>query len=140
MKDPNSLHLKVQEHIDCFAISDPLKEMSVIKKEADKDDAALKWLALAALHGINNNAEKIVISRSENDETRITAEYRKSDLPSPGSEIGEKIMQTIRDIIHIEGDEGKSQLALGVRDSSLTIEVKVKTKEEGEKLTIKFPK
>ena len=140
MKDSNSLHLKVQEHIDCYATTDPLKEMSDIKAEAGKDDAALKWLALAALHGINNNAEKIVISRSENDETSVTAEYYKSNLPSPGSEIGEKIMQTIRDIIHIEGDEGKSQLALGVRDSSLTIEVKVKTKEEGEKLTIKFPK
>jgi len=140
MKDPNSLHLKFQEHIDCFATTNPLKEMSVIKAEADKDDAALKWLALAALHGINKQAEKIVVNRSENGETEIAVEYRKSYLTSPGSEIGKKIIKTMRDIIHIEGDKGKSMLALGVQDSSLTLEVKIKSKEEGEKLVIKFPK
>jgi hypothetical protein len=140
MKDPNSLHLKFQEHIDCFTTTDPLKEMSVIKAEADKDDAALKWLALAVLHGINKHAEKIVVNRSENGETEVAVEYRKSYLPSPGSEIGKKIIKTMRDIIHIEGDKGKSMLALGVQDSSLTLEVKIKSKEEGEKLVIKFPK
>ena len=139
MKDPNSLHLKVQEHIDCFATTDPLKEMSVIKAEPDKDDASLKWLALAVLHGINNNAEKIVISRSKEGATRVTADYRQSDLPSPGSEIGEKVVKTMRDIIHAEGDEGKSQLALGIRDSSLTVKIETKTKENSEKLIIKFP-
>ncbi len=139
MKDPNSLHLKFQEHIDCFATTDPLKEMSEIKTEADADEAALKWLALAALHGINNRAEKIVVSRSRSGETEVAVEYRKSHLPSPGSEIGEKIIKTVRGITHIDGVKGKSKLALGVRDSSLTVEVKVKTKEEGEKLVIKFP-
>lgn len=140
MKDQDSLHLKVQEYIDCFAATDPLKEMSVIKAETDKDVGALKWLALATLHGINNNAEKIVISLSENDKINVTAEYRQSELPSPGSEIGAKVIQTIRDIIHLEGDKGKSQLSLGVRDSSLMTKVKIKTKAEGKKLTIKFPK
>lgn len=140
MKDPNSLHLAFQEHIDCFATTDPLKEMSTIKAEADKDDAALKWLALAVLHGINNHAVKIVVNRSENGETEVSAEYRKSHLPSPGSEIGEKIIKAMRDIIHIEEDKGRSMLALGVKDSSLTLEVKIKTKKDGEKLVIKFPK
>ena len=140
MKDPNSLHLKFQEHIDCFATTDPLKEMSEIKSEADQDDAALKWLALAALHGINNNAEKIVVTQPEKGETVVTAEYRLAHLPSPGSDVGEKIMKTMRDIIHLEKGKGKSQLALGVRDSSLTLEVKIKAKDEEEKLVIKFPK
>ncbi|UCD91247.1 MAG: hypothetical protein JSW04_07470 [Desulfobacterales bacterium] len=140
MKDPNSLHLKFQEHIDCFATADPLKEMSVIKAETDGDEAALKWLALADLHGVNNHAEKIVVTQSDYGETEVMVEYRKSHLPSPGSEVGKKIMQTMRDIIHVEGDRGKSELALGIRDSSLTLEVKIKTKAEGEKLVIKFPR
>ena len=140
MKDPNSLHHKFQEHIDCFATADPLKEMSVIKAEFDGDEAALKWLALAALHGINNHAEKIVVTQSEYGETEVMVEYRKTYLPSPGSEVGKKIMKTMRDIIHVEGDRGKSELALGIRDSSLTLEVKIKTKAEGEKLVIKFPR
>ena len=139
MKDTGSLHLKVQEHIDCFATTDPLKEMSVVANEADKDMAALKWIALAALHGVNNNAKKIAVNRSDDGETSVTAEYRKTGLPSTGSEVGEKIFQIIRGITHIEEKKGKTQLALGIRDSSITVEIEVKSGSKGEELTIKFP-
>ncbi len=87
MKDKRSLHLKVQELCDCYATTDPLKEMSELKKEADKDDVALKWLALATLHGINSNAKKITVTRSEDGEVNVTAEYRVAELPSPGGQI-----------------------------------------------------
>ena len=63
MRDKETLHRKVQELIDCFATTDPLKEMSELGKDSDKDEAALKWLALAALHGINMNAKKISIRK-----------------------------------------------------------------------------
>ncbi|MBW1724728.1 MAG: hypothetical protein JRD87_10540 [Deltaproteobacteria bacterium] len=42
MKDSGSLHLKVQEQCDCFATTDLLKEMSVVKDDADTKEAALK--------------------------------------------------------------------------------------------------
>ena len=58
MKEKRNLHLKVQELCDCYATTDPLKEMSNVKNDVDKDEAALKWLALAALHGVNHNAKK----------------------------------------------------------------------------------
>ena len=51
MKDKETLHKKVQEQIDCFAATDPLKEMSELTKEEDSEEAALKWLALAAFTG-----------------------------------------------------------------------------------------
>jgi len=72
MKDTKSLHLKVQELCDCFATTDPLKEMSVVKDDADTQEAALKWLALAVLHGVNNNAKKISITRSDNGNVTVT--------------------------------------------------------------------
>ena len=139
MKDKGNLHLKVQELCDCFATTDPLKEMSDIKDEADKDEAALKWLALAALHGVNNNAEKISITRSEDGDVTVTAKYRKKDLPSPGAEVAGKIIDAVTGITHIQGDKGKTPLALGIRDSSIDLTVKVKTKDGGKKITIKFP-
>ena len=71
--------------------------------------------------------------------TRVSADYLQSNLPSPGSEIGEKVVKTMRDIIYTEGDEEKSQLAFGIRDSSLTVKIEAKTKENSEKLIIKFP-
>lgn len=86
MTDTVSLHLKVQELCNCFATTDPLKEMSSVKGGADKEEAALKWLALAALHGVNNNAEKISITKTDDGNVKVTAKYRKTDLPSPGSQ------------------------------------------------------
>ena len=139
MKDKGSLHLKVQEMCDCFTTTDPLREMSVVKDDADKEEAALKWLALAALHGVNNNAEKISITRLDDGNVKVTAEYRKTDLPSPGSEVAEKIIETVIGITHIEGGEGKTPLALGIRDSSIDLSIKMKTKNGGKKVTIKFP-
>lgn len=139
MKDTGSLHLKVQELCDCFATTDPLKEMSDVKDDTDKNEAALKWLALAALHGVNNNAEKISITRPDNGNVTVTAEYRKKDLPSPGSDVAEKIFEAVTGITHIEGDKGKTPLALGIRDSSIDLGIKIKTKDGGKKITIKFP-
>ena len=139
MKEKRNVHLKVQELCDCYATNDPLKEMSVVKNDGDKDEAALKWLALASLHGVNDNAREVTITRSKDGEVRVTAKYRESELPSPGSEVGAKIMEAVREFTHIEGAKGKTPFALGIRDDSIELEVKMKTKEGKEKVTIKFP-
>ena len=139
MKEKRNVHLKVQELCDCYATNDPLKEMSVVKDDANQEEAAIKWLALAALHGVNNNAREVTLTRSKNGEVRVTAKYRETDLPSPGSEIGAKIMEAVREVTHIEGSKGKTPLSLGIRNDSIELLVKMKSKDEGEKVTIKFP-
>ena len=139
MKEKRNLHLKVQELCDCYATKDPLKEMSEIEGDADTEEAALKWLALAALHGVNDNAREVTITRSPGGDINVTAKYRESELPSPGPEIGKKIMSTVREITHIEDDKGKSPLALGIRQDSIELRVKMKTKYKGERITISFP-
>ena len=139
MKEKRNVHLKVQELCDCYATNDPLKEMSVVKDDSDQEEAAIKWLALASLHGVNNNAKEVILTRSKNGEVRVTAKYRETDLPSPGSEVGAKIMDAVREVTHIEGGKGKSPLALGIRNDSIELQVKMKTRDEGERVTIKFP-
>jgi hypothetical protein len=139
MKEKRNLHLKVQELCDCYATNDPLKEMSVVKNDADKEEAAVKWLALAALHGVNNNAKEVTITRSSDGGVQVTARYRESELPSPGSDVGAKIMAAVREITHIEDKKGKTQLALGIRNDSIELQVKIKQKEGREKVTIEFP-
>ena len=138
MKEKRNLHLKVQEMCDCYATGDPLKEMSIIKNDEDREEAALKWLALAALHGVNNNAEEITITRSSEGNVRVVAEYRESELPSPGSEVGGKIVDALREITHIEEDKGKTPLSLGIRNDSVDLKIKFKAKKGKEKITIKF--
>jgi len=139
MKDTGNLHLKVQEMCDCFATTDPLREMSVVKDDQDKEEAALKWLALSALHGINNNAKEVSISRSGDGDVKVTAEYRKTELPSPGPQVGGKIFEAVRRITHIEGDQGEITLALGIKDSSLDLKIKLRPTDSGEEVLISFP-
>ena len=139
MKEKRNVHLKVQELCDCYATNDPLKEMSVVKNDGDKEEAAFKWLALASLHGINNNAKEVTLTRSKNGDVRVTAKYRETDLPSPGSDVGAKIIEALREVTHIEGDKGKMPLSLGIRNDSIELQVKMKSKDKGEKITIRFP-
>ena len=73
MKEKRNLHLKVQELCDCYATTDPLKEMSVVGKDKDQEEAALKWLALAALHGVGNSAKEITIRRNKKGEVKVLA-------------------------------------------------------------------
>lgn len=139
MKDTESLHLKVQELCDCFAATDPLKEMSKVKMDESTLDTALKWLALATLHGVNNNAKKISIKQGKDGTAKVTAEYRETELPSPGTDIVDTIFNAVKEITHIEGKKGKSRLALGIRDSSIDLDIGVKDKGDYKKVTIKFP-
>ena len=50
MKDTDSIHNKLQDLCNCFATSDPLKEMSILKDDTDKGEAAVKWLSLSLIH------------------------------------------------------------------------------------------
>jgi hypothetical protein len=139
MKDAANLHLKVQELCDCFALNDPLKEMSEVKDDTDIDEAALKWIALAVLHGINSNAKEITIANTKSGGAKVTAEYRKAELPSPGGTIGEKIVKAVREISHIENGKGEATLAFGIRNNSMDLKIKAKREGSDEKITIKFP-
>jgi hypothetical protein len=139
MKEKRNLHLKVQELCDCYASTDPLKEMSEVKNEADLEEGALKWVALAALHGVNSSAKEITIARTPQGDVNVTAKYRRAELPSPGKIIGDKVFAALRDITHIETEKGKSPLALGIRDSSLEVKITFKSGDEGETVSLKFP-
>jgi hypothetical protein len=138
MKDTENLHKKVQEHCDCFATTDYLSEMAKVKSDADKDEAALKWLALTALHGVNNGAEEVTIYKNKDGNVKVVAEYKDAELPSPGNEVADKIFEAVRSITHIEDKKGKTDLALGIRDSSINLKVKVKQSGDGDKITFKF--
>ena len=139
MKAASSSHQKIQDLCDCFATSDPLKEMCEVIHDANTNEAALKWIALAVLHEINNNAEEVSISTSKDGRVRVTAEYRKTELPSPGSIVGEKIIQAIRTVAHIEHAQEKAIIAFGIRNNSMDLKIKSRNDGTDDKVTIVFP-
>jgi hypothetical protein len=139
MKDKRSLHLKVLELCDCYATTDYLKEMSTLAGQSDIEEGALKWVALAALHGVNANAKSISLIRAKDGGIKVVAKYRKSELPAPGDAVGGKVFDAMKEITHLE-ESGKIPLALSIRDSSFEVTVNLEQGEDGEKVTLKFPK
>ena len=139
MKDKETLHRKVQELVDCYATSDPLKEMSKLKDEEAEEEAPLKWIALAVLHGINAGAREISVFKAGDGTVSVSAEYFKAELPTPGSSIGERLFESVRRITHVERDAGKTALAMGVREGSIDLGVEIEKDRKGEKITLKFP-
>jgi hypothetical protein len=140
MRDMGTPHKKMQELCDCFAETDPLKEMALLGTDVDKEEAALKWLALAILHGVDRNAKKICLERTAKGYVKAEAEYRDVELPTPGAEIGGKVIEAARQISHIEGDKGEMPIAVGIRDSSIEIRMEVERKHGDEKITLTFGK
>ncbi|MEW6664430.1 MAG: hypothetical protein AB1512_04310 [Thermodesulfobacteriota bacterium] len=139
MRDKAGVQQKVQEMIDCYAETDPLKGMSELSGDKDPDEAALKWLALAVLHGINANAREVSIMKSRDGGVKVISEYRNAELPSPGPGVGEKIIQSLRSMAHVERDKVDFPLSLGIRDGSIGLRLKMKRDKEGERATLKFP-
>lgn len=141
MFDKRNLHSRLQEMCDCFVTADLLAEMSRLDVSPDKEEAALKWLALTILHGIDSRAEKITIHRTKDGRIAVKAKYQKSALPSPGTEIGRQVFESVRQITHMEeGRKVKTPLAVGFMDSSLEIKLKAEKDGEREKVAFKFPK
>jgi hypothetical protein len=140
MKDMETPHKRVLEFCDCYAETDPLKEMAFVHSDDDKDEAALKWIALAILHGVDRNAKEISLARGASGDVEVRAVYNDMGLPSPGKEIGAKIVEAVRQITHIEEGSGEIPLAMGIRDSSLELKVTVKQEGNQDTITIKFGK
>lgn len=139
MLDKRTLHMKVQEECDCYATTDPLREMAALKGEKDTEEGALKWIALAVLHGIDRSAKKISLNCRPDGDVTITAKYRERELPSPGGQIGAKVLDVVKGITHIEEKKGKMPVVIGIRDSSIEIKVKLKQGEKEGEVVLEFP-
>lgn len=142
MQDKRSFHLKIQEMCSCYAQTDPLKEMSNLQISPDKDteEAAVKWIALALLYGISEQAKKIELSVGKDGSVCVTAKYYKSELPSPGGDIGKKVIEVFRNVMHLDKPSGELPLTVGIGESSIEVEIEVEKEDDKETLTIEFPK
>jgi hypothetical protein len=139
MIDRRGLHARLVDMCDCYAETDCFRELSRMEGSTASEETALKWLALAVLHGIESGAEEIELCRKEG-ETTATAEYRKARLPAPSPEVLDKAMEIVREVLHFEEEKGESPLILGLRTDSLELRVKAKRKDGEEKVKLKFPR
>jgi len=148
MKDPKSLHLKLQEYADCYSESDAARELEEISKKGaggevtgDMTDVALKYLSSAILHAIEEEARKIQISREGEMEGECKLIGKKeTSLPKPPTGLAREMMGIVRCITDLEADTGESKLAYGLRNDRLEIDVTVHKSGEKEVMGLSLPK
>ena len=141
LKDPN-LHQKLQEMCDCYMDTDYAGQMAAMSgaQSADQQEDAVKYLALALMNGITEKARKLSIKRKNGEiRTILKTADAKIELPPPSERQFTSIIDLMRAILHLENEGGKSPLTLGLRNSQLDLQVKLKEKENKMSLKVTFP-
>jgi hypothetical protein len=149
MKDPGSLHLKLQEYADCFSESDAAEELKQISRKGaggditgDMTDVALKYLSTAILHAIEEEANKIQISREgpmEGHCKLVVEGKREAHLPKPPAGLAREMIGIVRCITGLEEDAGESKLAYGFRNDRMEIDVTVHKAGDKEVMGLALP-
>ena len=146
IKDERNYHQRLQEFCDCFMETDFKKELEAASKgvsgdpSGDPDELALKFLGLVILYGANEDAKKITLQRSREGKSLFSVEARGSyQLPPPGAQVADRIFSIARSITHLDEDQGKEPLSLGLRNDRMEITLQFDRKKGGESLSILFP-
>jgi hypothetical protein len=147
IKDDRSYHLKLQEFCDCFMETDFKKELESASKgvsgapNADPDELPLKFLGLAMLYGANEEAKKISLQKSKEGKVSFSVEARGNyQLPAPGSALTDRILYLARSLVHMDKDQGKIPLSLGLRNDRMELMLEFDRKGGEEYFSISFPK
>jgi len=141
LKDPN-LHQKLLEMCDCYLDTDFARQMKAMtgSRSANLQEDAVKYLSLAIMYGVTEKARKLSIKEKKDGiRTTLKTADAKMELPPPTSELFGGVIDLVRGILHFESESGSSPLSLGLRNSQLDLQVKIKEKGDGTSLKIKFP-
>ncbi len=146
MKDERNYHQRLQEFCDCFMETDPKKELEKAAKgvsgdpSGHQDELALKFLGLGIFYGATERAKKISIDVSKDGKVIFAIDSRgKYQLPPPNPQLANRIISIARSITHIDGDQGKETVSLGLRNDRMDITFQFDRKAEGEFFSILFP-
>jgi len=148
MKDPKSLHLKLQEYADCYSESNAVRELEEISEKGvggevtgDITDMALKYLSSSIFRAIEEEAQKLQITSEgamEGDCKLIGK--KETSLPRPPIGLAREMMGIVRCITGLEAETGESKLAYGLRNDRLEIDVTVHKSGEKEVMGLTLPK
>lgn len=139
--DPN-LHQKLIEMCDCYLETDFKVQIQHAAQvpPTDLEEDSLKYLALTIMYAVTEKARKLTYKKKKGQLTvTVKAGGDKNSMPAPSEEIFDKIIETIRTILHLEDDNASMPLELGLRNGQIEVQVKVERKDDKEALKFKFP-
>jgi len=126
--------------------TDPKKELEKAAKgvsgdpSGDPDELALKFLGLGIFYGAAERARKISIDVSKGGKVVFTIDSRgKYQLPAPSPDIANRIIAIARSITHIDSDQGREPVSLGLRNDRMDITFQFDRKPGEESFSIFFP-
>ncbi len=146
IKDERNYHQRLQEFCDCYLETDPKKELEKAAKGisgdpgGDLDELALKFLGLGIFYGASEKAKKVSIQRSKDGKVLFTVESRgKYQLPPPSTQVADRVISIARSITHIDKDQGKEPVSIGLRNDKMDITFQFDRKDGGDFFSIFFP-
>ena len=146
MKAERNYHLRLQEFCDCYMETDPKKELEKAAKGlsgdpgGDPDELALKFLGLEIFYGASEKAKTVSIQRKKDGKISFSVDGRgKYQLSPPSAPLADRIISIARAITHIESDQGKLPVSMGLRNDRMDITFQFDRKEGDETFTISFP-
>jgi hypothetical protein len=146
IKDDRSYHLRLQEFCDCYMETDYKKELEAASRGVsgipggDQDELALKFLGAAILHGATEEAKNFSIKKGQDGKILFSVEGKGTyQLPPPQTQIADRIFSIVRSITHIEKDQGKMPLSLGLRNDRMELTLHLDRRGAEESLTVAFP-
>jgi len=126
--------------------TDPKKELERAAKgvsgdpRRDSDELALKFLGLGIFYGATEKAKRISLERVKDGTVRFSIESRgKYQLPPPSADLANRIITIARSITHIDGDQGREPVSLGLRNDRMEITFQFDRKPGEESFSILFP-
>jgi hypothetical protein len=146
IKDERNYHQRLQEFCDCFMETDPKKELEKASRGisgdpgGNLDELALKFLGLGIFYGASEKAKKVSIQRSKDGKVLFTVDAKgKFQLPPPTLQLADQVIAIARAITHVDSDQGKLPVAMGLRNDRLDITFQFDRKGGDETFSILFP-
>ncbi len=146
IKDDRNYHQRLQEFCDCYMETDPKEELEKAARGisgdpgGEMDELALKFLGLGIFYGATEKAKRIAIQRSKDGKVTFSVESRgKYQLLPPSPKLADRIISIARSITHIDEDQGKEPVSMGIRNDRLDITFQFDRKAGGEIFSVLFP-
>ncbi len=145
-KNERNYHQRLQEFCDCYLETDPRKELEKAARGisgdpgGDLDELALKFLGLGIFYGVSEKAKQLTFQRSKDGRVLLTVESKDQyKLHPPGTQVADRIISIARTITHIDEDNGRQAVSMGIRNDRMELTFAFSRKEGDDKFTILFP-
>ena len=145
-KNERNYHQRLQEFCDCYLETDPRKELEKAARGisgdpgGDLDELALKFLGLGIFYGVSEKAKKLTFEHLKDGRVLLTVELKgQYQLHPPGRQVADRIISIARAITHIEEDEGRQAVSMGIRNDRIELTFQFNRAPTEETFSILFP-